>query len=179
MIARLAHLGDLASALQGGGYLVEPGELGGEHALLAENPYALVGCIEADTCDDLATRVSDAQAALTQLAAKAPSPRKWDLYLLVHVLAPPADREAEALIETLEADTRYARKFVRVAIDLDSSNALDRALRPLLPLRPPAELELSDPLGELRSELLELDVPENVAAAALEGFGRVGEVRVP
>lgn len=177
--ARLAQFEDLASALEAGGYAVQRGELAGEPALLAETPYALVACMEVETCDGLADRVSDVQAALTQFAAQAPSPRQWDLYLLVHVLVPPTDPVNEALLETIEADTRYVRKFVRVAIDLDYSDAVDRALRPLLPLRPAAQFDLSDPLDTLRLELHGLKLSDDLASAALDAFERRGEVSVP
>jgi hypothetical protein len=176
---RAAGLTDLGAALVAAGYTVEVRDLAKERLLLAETPYALLACMEVETCDELPRRVADVQAALTQLAAAAPSPRRWDLYVLVHVRTPVTDPADQAVIETIEADTKYARKFVRVLISVDDPDSLDRALRPFLPLRPAAAFDLFEPLVALRRELLELDLPAYVADAALAAFDRDEEVVVP
>jgi len=82
------------------------------------------------------------------------------------------------MVEAIEADTHYVRKFVRRTIDLEDEGSLDRALRPLLPLRPAAEFDLADPLDVLGRELREASLPEDLAARALDAFRRGEEVAV-
>ena len=123
--------------------------------------------------------MSDVQAELTQLAAGAPSARRWDLYLVIHMLIRPPGPAEEAIGEAIEADTRYPRKFVRVAIPSDDPGALEKALRPLLPLHPAPEFDLVEPLEALRAELYELDISHEVVDAALNGFFQNDEVTVP
>ena len=92
------------------------------------------------------------------------------------LLSPLGEASERVLAESIEADTRYARKFVRVAV---RRGELDRAFRPLLPLRPPSDLEVDNPLDELRDELRALDVPDAVLNAALDAFERTEAVDVP
>jgi hypothetical protein len=177
--SRIARLADFAEVLRNSGYTIEYGELAGVKVLLGETPYALVACMEAESWDDLARRVSDVQAALTQLASQAPSPRRWDLYLVVHVLVRAASAAEEATADELEADTHYVRKFVRTAVDLERDGSLDRALRPLLPLRTTPEFDVTEPLDVLRQELHDLRLPDDVADAAIDAFRRGKEITVP
>jgi hypothetical protein len=173
-----ARLVDFASALRDSEYRVATRELAGEPVLLAESPYALVAILEVVDCVRLRERVADVQAALTKLSASDPSPRSWDLYLMVHVLEPITDPADHLLLEEIEADTRYVRKFVRVGIRKvpsteDSgghSNDIDRALRPLLPLRPSPQFDLRKPLEDLRLELYELDAPSDLVDTAIDSF---------
>jgi hypothetical protein len=170
-----ARLADIAAVLRDAGYELASRELAGVDAVLAETRYALVACFECDGWERLDERVFDVQSALTRVAEESPSARTWDLYLVILVLAPVRDATGRAAAEAIEADTRYARKFVRFDVAKDT---LDRALRPLLPLRAPAELELSEPLGELRNELRSLLVADDVADAAVESFRRTNMVEV-
>lgn len=172
----LATLAAIAAILSEGGYAIRDQEIGGAPAVLAENPYALVAVVEFVDWDQLERRVFDCQAELTELAADSRSARDWDMYLFVHVLASLDDSEHLALVEAIEADTRYARKLVRAGL---SEAALDRALRPFLPLRPAAEFDLADPLEQLRQELSRLAVEETVAATAIAAFKADAEVRLP
>jgi hypothetical protein len=172
----LAHLADVAELLRSAGYELACRELAGAEALLGETPYALVACVELEGWETLDERVFDVQAALTRVSGEAPSARTWDLYLVVLVRSPARDAGDRALVEEIEGDTRYARKFVLVATP---RGALDRAMRPLLPLRPPTGLEIRDPLGELRDELRALDIADQVADVALDAFERTDTVEVP
>lgn len=167
MSSELAHGEDVAGVLQTAGYDMATRELAGHQAFLGETRYALIACVEFESWDRLDENVFDVQGALTKLAQEAPSARSWDLYVVALVLVPPSDAADRALAERIEADTRYARKFVRIAV---ARSELDRALRPLLPLRPPADLGIGDPLLELRAELLSLSVEDDVADRALEAF---------
>jgi hypothetical protein len=168
--AALASLDDLGTVLEAAGYRVAPAQLGERAAVLAESPYALVALIEVASCTSLAEDVGDAQAALTRVAAEAPSARSWDLYLVVHVLTVSNDPADDLLIEEVESDTRYVRKFVRVAVNSLDVNAVDRALRPLLPLRPMPQFDLADPLDALRTELYALDAPKDLVDIAIASF---------
>jgi hypothetical protein len=163
----LASVEGVAQALQEAGYTVAAGQLAGEQAVLAETPYALVGCVELVDWDGLEERVFDIQAALTRVAEEAPSALAWDLYLITLLRTPPPSPAAAASVEAIENDTRYTRKFVHAALPAD---ALDRALRPLLPLRAPVAISLGDPLEDLLNELFELDVDERVARTAVQSF---------
>jgi hypothetical protein len=166
----VADLNDFAGALKGGGYNVVQHDLAGQSVLLAESPYALLAVLPVSDCIGLRDKVEDVQAALTRLAAEAPSARSWDLYLLVHMCEPVTDPVDALLLEEIEADTRYVRKFVRVQIDPAEENAMDRALRPLLPLRPSPRFDLTAPLDELRSELYALDAPRDLVDEAIASF---------
>lgn len=173
--AKLAGLADVETLMDEAGYALEMGELAGHPALICESPYALIACVELQNWDRLAEDVFDVQSALTRFAAEAPSARAWDLYVVALVLDEGREAHHRAIAEAIEADTRYARKLVRAAVLKDS---VARALRPLLPLGPPATLAITDPLEELRSELNGLNVDECDVAAALESFRRTSEVEV-
>ena len=159
-----------------GGYTVqdiELGELGS--ALAAETPYALVLCLLV-AWEDLEEHIEHAQAELTNLAAKHPSPRSWDLYVIA--VLPQADPRYDAVREALESDTRYARKIVAVGAN-GGRAAAERALRSLLPLRPAASIPLIDPLQAVRQELIGLEVDTAVVERALDAFKRDAEVLIP
>jgi hypothetical protein len=174
--ARIAQLEDLADALAEGGYTVELRRLGDQTVLLGETLYALVACMETDDWAELERRVYDTQAELTRFAAMAPSPRIWDLYLFVHLTTTPPSAAEESIAETIEADTHYVRKLVRVAIDANKEGAIDRALRPLLPMRPTPQFDIAEPVELLRRELRELELPDEIANAALDDFQRGKEI---
>jgi hypothetical protein len=95
------------------------------------------------------------------------------------MLTRPQDNAAESLVETIESDTRYARKFVRVTLPANDPLALERALRPLLPLHEAPRFDQVDPLAALREELRELAIPDSVAEAAISSFIVTNEVTVP
>jgi hypothetical protein len=173
---RLAHKDDVAAMLHEAGYTIAVRELAGERAVLAETPYALVGCVELADWESLTEHVFDIQAALTRVAAEAPSALAWDLYLIALLRTPPPSPTASATVEAIESDTRYTRKFVHATLAVD---ALDRALRPLLPLRAPVEISLGEPLEDLLHELLDLDVDERVARAAMQSFKDKDAVEIP
>jgi hypothetical protein len=164
---------DVAALLGANGYELDEHRLGELEATLATTPYALVACVEMGNWGDLEHRVADVQAELTAIDATAPSPRSWDLYLVVLVDAPATSPAQRALVEALEGDTSYTRKFVHAGLD---QAELDQALRPLLPLRPPAKLEVAEPLEELRGELLAIGVEEETVEAAILSFKSEDEV---
>ena len=118
------------------------------------------------------------QAALTQLAAEAPSPRSWDLYLLVHVRGQVTDPADELLLDEIAADTRYVRKFVRIQVDREDDHGVDRALRPLLPFRPTPQFDLGEPLEALRTELYALNAPESLVDMAITSFQSNSTVKI-
>lgn len=177
--ARVATLTEIGAVLETCGYRVRAArfEFGGQ-VIVAESLYAVVGCVEVEDWTELRETVEDFQAELTRLSTRSLSARRWDLYVFAHVLVKARNSSDESLAEVIESDTRYARKFVRVALPEGDRPALERALRPLLPLRAAPEFEGFEPIDELREQLRDLGVPDNVAEAALTSFTRTNEVSV-
>lgn len=172
MIRPVDELEHCRAVLTAGGYDVdfrEEPELG--PVLLAETLYALVMAVVAPE-DGVERFVEDAQGTLTRYAAVHPSPRSWDLYLVLVIVDDGAHYDAAR--DAFESDTRYARKLV-VTGDQDTT---ERLLRPLLPLRPTPEIELSDPLCAVRAELLDASIDEAAVDAAVTSFAKTAEVRV-
>lgn len=178
--AALAELEDLQGVLTNAGYRCQVGPLGRfSRILLAENPYALVAGVETESWGKLVELVSDVQSELTHLALRAERMSvRWDLYVLVHVRNPDLQSVESVLLDRVESDTKYARKFVRVNLTRDES-VLDRALRPFLPLRAAAALEITDPVDLLRAELVEQGVDGDLVEHALGQFVTTGEVTIP
>lgn len=177
-MSSLATLTDIADALAGAGYTTETGELAGHAAVLAEDPHAAIGCIELDEwTQDLEEQISDAQASLTRWASRAGATRSWDVYLFVHLTVHPPDEAGLRTVERIEADTREARKLLRVAVP-SKVRDLERALLPLLPLRTTAALDLGDPFARLREELTDMDIEPRVAEGAIASFLQSEEVEV-
>lgn len=174
-VPSLASLDEIAAAFVHGGYVTERSKLAERPAVLAESPYAFIGCVELPDFAQLEERVFDVQADLTRRAALGPSARNWDLYLLVHVTAP-ADTRDRSEMEAIEADTRYARKLVHDAL---APAELDRALRPLLPLRQVDSIDLVDPLALMREELHATALDPELVELAIATFRQDGAVRVP
>ncbi len=187
MAGDLASLDDIGLVLEAAGYVLERGELAGLRALLAESSYALVGCVELAGWTDFTQHVSEAQSALRRVArepvagvplsARGSDPiRGRDLYLVLHVRSKATELADYAALQEAEADTRDTRTLVRVAV---TPAELDRALRPLLPLRLGAVFDLAEPLQQLHDELLQLGLEERVADTAVEAFCEEEAVRVP
>lgn len=172
-------LTEFAKVLEANGYSVDYSEFPSVgRVLLAETPDALVCCFHTEDWGSLLRDVSDAQASLTQLAAKAPSARRWDMYLLVHLPGKPPGLLEEAAVEAIEADTSFMRKFVRMGVVFRDSKAVERALRPLLPLQSVPAFDIMDPLDLIRTELRELDIAEEIADTAIASFQLSNEVSV-
>jgi hypothetical protein len=161
------------AVLMAGGYDVDFSEEEGlGPVLLAETLYALVMAVVVPE-DGTERFVEEAQATLTRYAAAHPSPRSWDLYL---VLVVPGDNQSyDAVRDAVESDTRYARKLV---VTGDRATT-ERILRLLLPLRPVAQIELTEPLGAMRAMLVGAHIEVTLADAALSSFAETGEVHIP
>jgi hypothetical protein len=172
MTGDLASLDDIGLVLEAAGYALERAELAGLRALLAESSYALVGCVELADWTDFSQHVTEAQSALGRTRPA----RGRDLYLVLHVRSKATELADYAALQGAEADTRHTRTLVRMAV---TPAELDRALRPLLPLRLGAVFDLAEPLQQLHDELLELGLEERVADTAVEIFGEEEVVRVP
>jgi hypothetical protein len=173
--SKLTQLSDVEERLGAAGYEMQHRNLAKIDILLGESPYALVACFELDGWELLEETIFDVQTEMTRIAADDSAGRVWDIYVVAFVHAPAANANQTALRETIEADTRYARKLVRAAVPQE---ALDRALRPLLPLREPTGFEVADPLDELREELHALPVANEVADAALAIFASTDSVEM-
>lgn len=172
MIDRLDPLAGVTACLAEGGFTVErrSDECLGE-ILVAETDYALAMAAVLPG-EDWREFVEDAQAELTRLAAIHPSPRSWDLYLVLVVDDASLYERAR---EAYEADTRYARKlFAR-----GDRAEIERAVSSLLPLRPLPELRLPDPLVAVEEELLASGLEPDLVKAAVSSFAQFSEVRIP
>lgn len=177
MIRLVDELDPVARVLEDGGYIVEAldiDDLG--PSLLAETPHALVLCITC-TWEALSNTVEEAQAELTNLSARHPSPRSWDLYVVARIEQDP-DEGQEIQRERIEHDTRYARKFVLAGGRADAETVM-RALRPLLPLQATPSAKRGDPLDAMRDSLLQHDVDPALVASALTSFRETGEISIP
>jgi hypothetical protein len=176
---QLAELEDIRDVLAEAGYRCRMTAVADvSRVLLAENPYSLVAVFESETWNELAARVSDVQAEVTRLVSNEHAPLRWDLYVLVHVRNQTAQSIDSEKMESIESDTNYARKFIRINI-AHTPTALDRALRPLLPLRPVARLDVVDSLQLIRDELLAQEVSSELADSAIAAFTRGEEVQLP
>lgn len=146
--------------------------------LLAENPYSLVAILEANSLDEIENDVFDAQAELSRLVAESSrTDKRWDLYVLVHLRTLDSTKIDTRVLEGLEADTRYARKFIRCNLENDREE-LDRALRPFLPLRPATAFEPQDALQLLRAALIEHGAEPHIVDSALESYRTEGEINI-
>ncbi len=178
-VTALAELEDLREVMANGGYECRIGPLGVfSRVLLAENPYALLAALETETWEGLVELVSEVQAELTQLALR--SDRKairWDLYVLVHVRMPGLQAVESVLLDRVESDTKYARKFVRINLTRNPA-VLDQALRPFLPLRSASALQVADPFDLLKAELVDQGLDDDLVDHAVEHFRSTGEVSV-
>lgn len=177
----LADLQDLSEVLQEAGFNCEVSTLGAfPRVLIARNAYGIVAALEVESWLSLEERASDLQAELTHLALSQDEQGgvRWDLYVLLHVRNEGLQSVQADLVERLEADTKYARKFVRVNLIRDAA-VLDRALRPFLPLRAVANFKAGNPLQLLEQELLVEGIPPSDLQAALSSFQASGEVVLP
>lgn len=176
MTKNLAELQDLSNILREADFRCEITTLGPlARVLVGVNPYCVLAIVDASADEDLRRIVSDAQAELTQLALRSqPSSIRWDLYVLLHVRTDGGAVETD-LIEYIESDTKYARKFVRIDVKRDR-RSMDRALRPFLPLRAAARVESGDPIELLRTALREQNLDAHTIDAALVSFVNTGSV---
>jgi hypothetical protein len=176
MTHNLAELQDLAGVLEDADFQCEILTLGRfARILVGENPYCVLAILDASTHDDLRQMMSDAQAELTQLTLRnRPTSIRWDLYVVMHLRTEGGVVDPD-LIEAIESDTKYTRKFVRVDIRREQS-AIDRALRPFLPLRPAARIQAVDPIELLRAELMEQGLGAELTDSALASFSATGSV---
>ncbi|HEU5106680.1 MAG TPA: hypothetical protein VFU11_12685 [Solirubrobacterales bacterium] len=172
MNSRYSQFADVSAVLAGGGFEVEEREFDGlGSVVIAETPLALVMAIELPV-EDWVPLLEDAQARLTTLAAAHPSPRSWDLYL---VLIHDGSEQGHRVRAAYEADTRYTRKLF-VTGDRES---IERSLRCLLPLHPLPEIKLVDSLAAVREKLLAAGVEPRVADAAIGSFADSSTVQIP
>ncbi|MDA0183173.1 hypothetical protein OJ997_22880 [Solirubrobacter phytolaccae] len=172
------ELASIGRVLETGGFAVETRALQRLGAtLLAETPHALVLVTEAEW-DTVVQTVEDAQATLTEIAGREPSPRSWDLYVIVAIRTA-ADAANDLIREQLEHDTRYARKLILAGPAIEEDEAVTRALLPLLPLRATESISLENPLDAVRQALLADGQDEALVKAAMRSFEATGEVKIP
>jgi len=172
MNSHLAQFADVRAVLVDGGFETEEREFEGlGPVLIAETPLALVMAVGLPAVD-WAQYLEEAQARLTTLAAAHPSPRSWDLYLVM--IHDDSEREHWARA-AYAADTRYARKLFVTG----ERESIERSLRCLLPLHALPEIELTDSLATVRQQLLAAGVEPAVVEAAISSFADSSKVKIP
>lgn len=174
---QLASLEDLADVLHVADYACSIRSLDAfPRVLVARSSYALMACIEVEGWRALEEVVVPLQVALTHLAEDDEIPDiRWDLYVLLHIRTSDISAIDGDLMERVENDTRYCRKFVRVNIGRRPEQ-IDKALRPLLPVRPLPVPNQGDTLLLLRERLAQAGIDAAIADAALSSFRRSGRV---
>ena len=173
----LAELEDLQKVFVQAGYNCELTELGRfARVLIAQNAYGIVAATETHSWKELAELASDLQAELTHLALREQKQAvRWDLYIFIHVRSGGLQSIETDVLERVESDTRYARKFVRVNLRREAA-VLDRALRPFLPLRKVVPIKSLNPLDLLRQELVTGGLDADLVNEALREFAATGEI---
>lgn len=150
------HLRLAETILRRGGFAVSTIQLSANLTLLvAENDYFVLGVVVASSLEELLQMESSLSVAfVNRLAEQAAGPKQWDAYLVL--LTP--DRAVESNEEVAELaainrDTRYLRRLAHVGVTA-TSESVERALRPFLPLPPLKELDTGvDALTLLEQEL--------------------------
>ena len=102
---------------------------------LFEDEYNVVGIAVFETCGELLRAWPDLQESLVDVISRhigRGESKSWDGYL---VLLTPADAASEHIeVEAVRYNTSRLRKLVATGDDLRSATAIERVLRPLLPL---------------------------------------------
>lgn len=81
------------------------------------------------------------------------------------------------LLDRVESDTKYTRKFVRINLTRNPA-VLDQALRPFLPLRAASQLQVADPFDLLKAELVKQGLDDELVDHVVMHFKLTGEVSV-
>lgn len=144
----------LLITLERGGYQVQPTTVGELPVVMAENVDNVVAAAATVTVKDLVR----AEPLLSRLLVKRlgganPDAKRWDGYVLL-VTAQPADMAASEALFGVTYNLRQVRRLAKVGVE-PTLAGVARALRGVLPLIPPTDLEtVLDPLLALRERLL-------------------------
>lgn len=146
--------------------------------LVAEDAYSIVGVLTSSSWATVAQVLPEVELSFANWAVLEGGPAKrWDLYLII-LVAGEISSDALKTVEAVVSDIRYVRKIVRGAVTA-TTDGVERALAPVLPVSPAAARTYGDPLDDLAGELLIEGVSPVLVAAAIESFRRDGEVSIP
>jgi hypothetical protein len=163
--------------LIGGGYRLiahssqNVGEI--DRLRIFEDPYGIVALVVYPTWDQLVSQWPDAQGALvaimSQYVPKAEA-KAWEGYLVLLTPGGLLEGTTEQMT-TIRYDMTRVRKLVASGSELSTISAIERVLRPLLPLRPQAVSSEVVSAIDLLPELLEADeIPRGAVFAMIDAF---------
>lgn len=144
--------------------------------LLAENAYYLVAFQVFGNWNQLSSSISNVQAYMADLVARAEGSSKvWDTYLLFVCRSQLEPEEANALAE-LSYDVRNTRKIIRAGIG-DEITSLDEVVRPFQSLR---EAQVSakerEPLILLRNSIIDNGEDPAEVDRLIDMYNTIGEI---
>ena len=146
--------------------------------LLAQDRFFILAVGSAATVADLSALEPAAVSVLTERAAASQlGAKQWDLYLVLLAEQPAADdgRTSSELV-ALNYNTRSIRRLAHAGV-APSVEAIERALRPFLPLPEVSEAAvLEDALTLLEQELTREGVAQDLAGRSLAAFRETGSL---
>jgi hypothetical protein len=146
--------------------------------LLAQDRFFILAVGSAATVADLASLEPAAVLELTQRAAASKlGAKQWDLYLVLLAEQPAADDgHASSELGAINYNTRSIRRLAHAGV-APTVEAVERALRPFLPLPHVNEgAVLEDALTLLEQELAREGVDQALAGRAVAAFRESGSL---
>jgi len=146
--------------------------------LVAQDRFFILAVGSAPTVADLASLEPVAVQELTERAAASSlGAKQWDLYLVLLVEQPAADDgRAATELASLNYNTRGIRRLAHAGVAA-TLEAVERALRPFLPLPEISEAAvLEDALTLLEQALTAEGVDEQLAGRAVAAFRETGSL---
>jgi hypothetical protein len=146
--------------------------------LLAQDRFFILAVGSGATVADLGTLEPAAVLELTQRAAASSlGAKQWDLYLVLLAEQPaPDDGRASTELASLNYNTRSIRRLAHAGVGA-TTEAVERALRPFLPLPETSEAAvLEDALTLLEHALVAEGVEPQLAGRAVAAFRETGSL---
>ncbi len=141
-----------------------------EEAYLFEDLYSVVGLVVYGTCDELIYKWPEDQGTLSSAISEhigRGEAKAAEGYLVLLTSGRPAQDDHETLTK-IRYDTSHVRKLVATGETLQMKSDVERALRPLLPLR--VEQSRSEMASGLRELPKLLDVDTEATEALIEAY---------
>lgn len=146
--------------------------------VLAENNYFMAAATAVATLSDLALAEPHLVSRLTEATASdAAGPKRWDAYAVLLTQQEPSgdDNDAKRLFE-LAYDTAGARRIVQAGVRLD----VQSVRRAVVPFVEPPDLVsqelVTEPLDQLRDELVRMGSPVELVDRALDIYRARGSI---
>lgn len=142
-------------------------------ARVYEDPYSVVALLVYETWRELASKWTDAQAALVELMSAhmtSDDPKSWEGYLVL--LTPGvAPGEVYPSVADIRYDVSRVRKLIATGNELTQISDVERTLLPLLPMQPSASAHGdSSVLSLLPALLAGRDIDERAVTAVIDAF---------